>query len=135
MSMSQSQYSNRQPSTKDNNEKNGREYGIFGDKLNSNKNKKTTRVVFHNVRGFGYKKDQLKTESIKEVVLGTKADIYCMMAEINTSWKLISKQHTIKEVSRYWFERSTTSTAQNTFHHSKKQHQPGGEAILKGTYP
>ena len=99
MSMPQSQYSNRQPSTKDNNEKNGREYGIFGDKLNSNKNKKTTRVVFHNVRGFGYKKDQLKTESIKEVVLGTKADIYCM-AEINTSWKLISKYHTIKEVAR-----------------------------------
>lgn len=107
----------------------GRDLGTFGDKIDSNKSNNSIRVMFQNVMGFGYTPKQLKTECTKELVLQSRADIFCM-AEVNTSWKLTSQKNTIKTIARHWFEKSTTSTAQNIHYHSKKRHQPGGVSII-----
>lgn len=109
--------------------KNSRDLGIFGDKMNNNNNNKSIRVMFQNVMGFGYTPTQLKTESTRELVMDSNTDIFCM-AEVNTSWKLTSQKNTIKNIARYWFEQSSTATAQNIHHHSKKKHQPGGVSII-----
>ena len=80
----------------------------FGDKLSNNKSKNVIRILFQNVRGFGYHKEQQKTNSIKKLALDTQSDIFCM-AEINIHWKLTSKQHSVRQVAKNWYENSKTS--------------------------
>ena len=87
------------------------------------------RILFQNVRGFGYHKDQQKTTSIKKLALDSQADIFCV-AEINIHWNLTSKQHSIQQVAKNWYENSKTSTAQNMHYRGKKKHQPGGVSII-----
>ena len=100
----------------------------FGDNINS-KSKEIIRVMFQNVRGFGYKKEQPKTDSIRKLVQNNKVDIFGM-SEINIHWKLTARKNSIQDVARYWFERSKVSVAQNMHYKGRKKHQPGGVSVI-----
>ena len=101
----------------------------FGDELSNSKSKEVIRILFQNVRGFGYHKDQQKTTSIKKLALDSQADIFCM-SEINIHWNSRSRQHSIRQVAKNWYENSKTSTAQNMHYKGKTKHQPGRVSII-----
>ena len=66
----------------------------WGDPLHK-KNKNNIRIIFQNLNGFGYKKeDEPKTRGFYDLMAESTADIYAM-AETNVDWRKVPKKKNI----------------------------------------
>ena len=101
----------------------------WGDEL-SKKDKQVIRVMFQNINGFGYtKEDETKTKGFYDLMKSSEADIYSM-AETNVDWRRVSKRFTIWEQTKEWFETVSTTASYNQHDRYKKPYQPGGTAVV-----
>ena len=74
-------------------------HSTWGDPIKSKK-KECIRIIFQNINGFGYKKeDETKTLGFYDLMSSTDSDIYCM-AETNVDWRKVTKKKTIWEQTK-----------------------------------
>ena len=126
MSLSESEMSQRHLEDKkiNNNSRN------FGDELKSRRSNSNIRILFQNIRGFGSSEDNVKAESIRQVIQEDMVDVMCM-TEMNVNWKRVAKRKNLTQISKAWFENSKVSIVYN-YHQqgNKSKFQPGGSAII-----
>ena len=102
---------------------------IWGDVLEK-KSKHSIRVLFQNVNGFGWKKeDETRTKSLYDLMSNTNADMFAM-AETNVDWRKCPKKFTIWDKTKEWFENTSTVASNNQNDRHKTPYQPGGTAIV-----
>ena len=108
---------------------NNTNHRTWGDDLGKN-SKNTIRVLFQNINGFGWKKeDESKTRGYFDLMAATDADIYAM-AETNVDWRRLPKRLTIWEQTKSWFENVTTVASHNQHDKHDTPYQPGGTAVV-----
>ena len=96
----------------------------FGDVCNP-KEKGIVGIIFQNINGFGY-----GYNSVKNLIHKHNVDIMAM-AEMNLNWGKLSRNHTLAQVCKKWFQTSKSVVAYNQHERKKKfKHQPGGTATI-----
>ena len=101
----------------------------WGDPL-LKKKKENIRIVFQNVNGFGYKKeDETKTKGLFDLMCRTDADVFTV-AETNADWRKVPKRYTIWDQCKEWFENTPITASNNIHDRHKSQYQPGGTATI-----
>ena len=101
----------------------------WGDPLRI-KNNDNIRIMFQNINGFGYKKDdEAKTKGFFDLIKSSDSDIFAM-AETNTDWRRVQKSKTIWEQTKGWFKNTTVVASTNQHDRPSTPYQPGGTAIL-----
>ena len=101
----------------------------WGDELGKH-SKNTIRVLFQNINGFGWKKDdESKTRGFYDLMAETETDIFAM-AETNVDWRKLPKKKTIWETTKSWFENVTTVASTNQHDKHDTPYQPGGTAVI-----
>ena len=94
------------------------------------KNNDNIRIMFQNINGFGYKKDdEAKTKGFFDLIKSSDSDIFTM-AETNTDWRRVKKTKTIWEQTKSWFENVAVVVSHNQHDRPSTPYQPGGTAIL-----
>ncbi len=128
MSQNMSSTMNRQLSQIDNNKKENANSRPFGDILNS-KSKNNIRLMFQNIRGFGYSAQDNKSALIRDFIYEKEVDSF-MMAEINVNWERTSRKNTMNQIVKKWFETTKVTNSYNSHKKSVSKWLPGGTAIV-----
>ncbi len=102
----------------------------WGDDIDKiNKSNDVFRIGFQNVNGFLNGENEDKAESLKDTMDKYKIDIFGMV-EMNTNWRLVPKNRTIRKLTQGWYQHQRVNTAYNQRDSICNIHQPGGTAIF-----
>ena len=101
----------------------------FGDRCDG-KDKSNVRIMFQNVNGLGYTSNSVKTLGVRDLMYNHEIDIMGM-SETNINWSKVSRNQTLPQIGRRWFQTSKTVIGYNQHQQrTRVKHQPGGTAIM-----